>query len=90
MANRRRKKWKNVPRLTPFERGRTANLGQLIKEGIDPRTVTVSSGLGSYTYSYQDVANYCELSHQPFNQTVSLFALTGESNEKHARARAVQ
>lgn len=90
MSRRKRRAWKAVPQLSPYEKGKAKSVGEMIKEGIDPLRVTVSSGLGSHSYNYKDVAHYIELSHRPFNQTVTLFNLKGDTNEEYERTRAVQ
>jgi DUF1365 family protein len=70
---RKKKIWKAVPHITPFERRSAIEVEKNIKQGFNPLTVSVHSAEGSYRYTYRDVMNYFERSHKPFNLTVSLF-----------------
>lgn len=89
MNRRKKKAWKAVPQLSPYDKGRALDIEGLIKREQNSLKVTIASGLGSHSYTYHDIAHFYEMSHRPFNQTVSLFKLKGESNEKYARTRVV-
>lgn len=76
----RKRKWKVVPKMTPFEKRRALEIEQILKDGLDPFGVEIHSGDGSHFYTYNDVANYLEYSHTPFKQMESLFKL-GDKGE---------
>jgi hypothetical protein len=72
MAKRKRKKWKAVPRITPYERRNAIEINDMIRQGVDPLTVSVHSAEGSHKYTYRDLANWNERMQRPFNQTATL------------------
>lgn len=72
----RKKKWKAVPKLTPFEKNRVFQIQDLLRNGLDPFSVNASSGGGVTKYTYKDIANYIQYSHRPFDKEVSLFTLS--------------
>lgn len=66
MTPMKKKNKKNVPQMSPFQRKNARDVGELLKEGVDPLTVRQQSIGGERHYTYKDIAHYYELTKKPF------------------------
>jgi hypothetical protein len=82
---RPKKKWKMIPKFTPFERSKAMEAGRMmIKEGIDPLNVHMQGLGGQSSFHYKNIAHFFEITGSPFDLVQSNFTLVekGEGYEK--------